>query len=872
MAMSFLNRLVLLSLILFIFQVQGGDKERKDFDRRYETDLEKLLDKEPDELVSIYRKTVDYLKKSRKLNDKELSYGEKLCSAILKTNDRSKREKYLKTLLKLRRKILFSHPDLNFKRLLINRCPPGKYSHNGDQHLARHGRVGPGMTILENWKSRDVKLKTLFENKLPAGTYRSPDIHFSGKKILFSYAPIVKGEDEKKRRYFIYEGALDGSWVRQVTGTKYDKLETWDDRATAIVEDTDPCYLPDETITFISTRSQTFGRCHGGRYNPSWVLYRCDKNGKIFKQLSYGNENEYDPSVLSDGRIVFSRWEYTSRHEMYFHMLWSTRPDGTGVANYFGNDMLFPMMITQQEQMPDSQKVVAVATGHHSYSTGTVIIIDTKLGENGEQAITRLTPETGYPETPGVDWPSPHYSHPYPINNELFLVSKAHHPIEKQGHTPRENNRGIYLIDIFGGQELIYEDSDVASFSPIPVLPKKRPRIITSVLPKTKSNYGTVYIQNIYETQNDPEGLIKPGSIKKVRVNALGIQPLARRTALHSNVSVEIPRKVLGTADVREDGSALFKVPAGVSIHLQALDKDGEAVLSEKSFWYVQPGEVRSCVGCHEKTGKAPSSSRMARRIREKPQKLTPPAGPRYAGGMSFARTVQPVLDRYCISCHGLDKKAGGVNLVHDGNVKPSGMKPLLDLGNHVLGDKGYMSRYGHINISRPYRDLAAASKLPEMLREGHGDVDIDLEAYLRIIEWLDMNAPIYGDLYPNKREERKFDEQAMKKLRAYIRSLFGAKLASQPARALVNLAQPQESRILMAPLHKKAGGWGQIKSSWTSKKHPQYRTMVSLIKACIVSDENENTRGWRPEAEMGASEDWVKRAREEHLKKSGAK
>ena len=586
-----------------MFNLSAGDKERTDFDSRYEKDLALTLQKSPQDLIELYEKTLAYVSKSVRVSDKDLSYGKKLCSAIIESSDQTKQKNLLKTLLRFRRKILFQHPDLAFKNLMVNRCPPGKYSHNGDQHLARHGRVGPGITVLQNWKSRKLSAKSLFAGRLEAGTYRSPDIHFSGNKLLFSYAPIKAGEDSRKRRYFIYEGAIDGSWVRQVTGTKKDKLKTWDNRATAIVEDTDPCYLPDGSVVFISTRSQTFGRCHGGRYNPSWVLYRCDKEGKIFKQLSYGNENEYDPSVIADGRIVFSRWEYTSRHEMYFHMLWSTRPDGTGVANYFGNDMLFPMMITQQEQMPDSQKVVAVATGHHSYSTGTVIIIDTKLGENGEQAITRLTPETGYPETSGIGWPAPHYSHPFPVNNELFFVSKAHHPIEKQGQIPKENNRGIYLIDIFGGQELIYEDSEVASFSPIPVRSKKRPRRLTSNLSKKKSNYGTVYIQNIYETQNDPENVIKPGSIKKVRVNALGIQPRAKRTALHSTVSVEIPRKVLGTADVREDGSALFRVPAGVSIHLQALDKDGEAVLSEKSFWYVQPGEVRSCVGCHEKNG-----------------------------------------------------------------------------------------------------------------------------------------------------------------------------------------------------------------------------------------------------------------------------
>ncbi len=823
-----------------------------------------------DKIIQIFNDTVKYVNRRKRLPAQTIEIGKKLCSAIEKEKDDNKRQVHIDRLKKLRRKILFSHPDLRFDKILINRTPPTKYSHNGDQHLGRHSRTGKGMTVLENWKSDDIKVKTLFKGKLPEGSYRSPDIHYDGQKFLFAFTPTEEIKEAHKRRYFIYEGAIDGSWVRQVTGTKNDDFDTWKDRATALIEDNDPCYLPDNDIVFISTRSQTYGRCHGGRYNPAWVLYRCDKNGQNIKQLSFGNENEYDPNVLHDGRVVYSRWEYTSRHEMFFHMLWSTRPDGTGVSNFFGNDMVYPMMITHQEAIPKSQKIVAVATGHHSYSTGTVIVIDPKMGENGEQAITHITPQTGYPETPGVGWPSPHYSHPFPINDKLFLVSKAHHPVPNQGKVPPVNDRGIYLIDVFGGEELIFEDEEVASFSPIPIRPKKRPSVIPSVLPKKAPNYGTVYIQNIYETRNDPEKIIKPGSIKAVRVNMLGVQPRARRTILHSLVSVEMPRKILGTVPVNPDGSVLFKVPAGESFHLQALDKYGQAILSERSFWYLQPGEVRSCVGCHEDSGKAPLTN-TGKILSQKAKSLRPPAGPRYTGGISFMRTVQPVLDRYCISCHGLKKTAGKINLIHDGEKIPRGVKSLLNMGKHHLGSKGYMSSGGleaveDKNISRPYQYLAAASKLPKMLRDGHGKVKLNKSSYMRIVEWLDMNGPVYGDLFPNKLEERKFDKKAFEKLRQYIKSTLGKKLSEEPERALVNVAQPSESRILMAPLAKSAGGWGQLRNGWSTRQDPRYKKMVQLVKACIIRDENENIRGWEPTIDMGGGEEWIIRAREEYL------
>ena len=46
-------------------------------------------------------------------------------------------------------------------------------------------------------------------------------------------------------------------------------------------------------------------------------------------------------------------------------------------------------------------------------------------------------------------------------------------------------------------------------------------------------------------------------------------------------------------------------------------------------------------------------------------------------------------------------------------------------------------------------------------------------------------------------------------RLREEIRRRFGPQLAEQPLAALVNVALPEESRILQAPLAAEAGGWG---------------------------------------------------------------
>ena len=311
-------------------------------------------------------------------------------------------------------------------------------------------------------------------------------------------------------------------------------------------------------------------------------------------------------------------------------------------------------------------------------------------------------------------------------------------------------------------------------------------------------------------------------------------------------------------------------MPAETSLQLQVLDENGRAVLTEKSLFYLQRGETRSCIGCHEpELTSPPVLSAINGKLRE-PLDLTPPAGPQYPGGLSFMRTVQPVLDRYCISCHGLDQTEKNINLVHDGRITwPRPLAELIKEGEHRLGLKDYMWDLGK-NISSPFSYYAYGSKLPDLLLKHHANTVVDRASFQRIVDWLDLNGQCYGDLFPNKIEERGIDPAGMAALRAFIRQRIGDAIAKQPERALINTAQPDESRILMMPLATAAGGWGQLQL-WKSKDDLDYKRMAALVEKCIIRRPNENDNGWRPNLAQGGGIDWVIKDRESysrHLKK----
>ncbi|MFH1265321.1 MAG: hypothetical protein ABIK89_06295, partial [Planctomycetota bacterium] len=298
----------------------------------------------------------------------------------------------------LRRRIIFSHPALDFDRLLLTKRPPPLLSAPGDNYFGRHNDTGPGLVILDDWKTGRPKETVLLEGKLPAGCAMHPDLSFDGKRVVFAYADHTPPREQWQ--FFLYEIRVDGTGLRQITGTDDDPLAGTDGRMTVLSEDYDPCYLPDGGFAFISTRNQGGVRCHnGGRYCPTYLLYRCDADGSNVRQISFGEANEWDPTVMPDGLILWTRWDYINRPVIPTLGLWTTRPDGTAAGHYFGSYTPNPCRVCQPRPIPASHKIVATTAGHHTIHAGSLILIDRTIAEDGLEAITRLTPEATFPES-----------------------------------------------------------------------------------------------------------------------------------------------------------------------------------------------------------------------------------------------------------------------------------------------------------------------------------------------------------------------------------------------------------------------------------------------------------------------------------------
>ena len=57
-------------------------------------------------------------------------------------------------------------------------------------------------------------------------------------------------------------------------------------------------------------------------------------------------------------------------------------------------------------------------------------------------------------------------------------------------------------------------------------------------------------------------------------------------------------KRILGDADIHEDGSVLVEVPAMVSQYHQILNAKGQVIQTTRTWDTLRPGEQKSCVGC----------------------------------------------------------------------------------------------------------------------------------------------------------------------------------------------------------------------------------------------------------------------------------
>jgi hypothetical protein len=571
----------------------------------------------------------------------------------------------------LQRELALATPLLDFDAILFTKRVPGSYSHMSDQYYGWWSRPGGGIYLLKNFRTGEPTTEGLTDKHFKeAGSFLRPALSYDAKKVLFAwckyYPSLAAGKDKLNKAnvpedafYHLFEMNLDGSGVRQLTHGKYDNF--------------DARYLPDGRIVFLSTRRGQFVqvgkqsaaatlaksdlpdcyvRCGGDASRPVavYTLHTMNADGSDLTPISPFEMFEWEPSVAPDGTILYSRWDYVDRDNMPYMGLWSINPDGTNARLIYGNYTQSPHCTFEPRAIPGSHKIIFTASGHHSQTMGSLVLLDPTIGTEGAAPITRLTPDTPFPEIEA--WPTAFYANPWPLSERTHLVAWGVEENMREGHQRPKNGMGIYLFNADTGLELLYRDPEISSMYPIPVKAQPRPPVLVSSVDWNGPQEGKFLISDV------TRGLsaVKRGDIKALRVVAIPAktQPWMNQPVM--GLTRDDPGKaVLGTVPVEPDGSAYFRAPSGVALFFQALDAEGRAVQTMRSATHVQPGQTLSCTGCHDSRKDTPPPANAPLASLRAPSRITP--GPDGSWPLRFDKLIQPVLDAKCVSCHRNDSR-----------------------------------------------------------------------------------------------------------------------------------------------------------------------------------------------------------------------
>lgn len=670
---------------------------------------------------------------------------------------------------RLKRQIAFRNPLVKVGPLLFVKQVPPCFSHQLTQYYGRYARPGGGLFVLER-PGESMACQDLFAERLPPGSTMHPEVSYDGKRIVFAFCEADCTPDDTiqghhGRYYHLYEMASDGAGLRQLTSGPYDDFA--------------PKLMPDGRILFISTRRGGWHRC-GNPGCENYTLAVAEKDGANPRPISFHETQEWDPAILNDGRIIYTRWDYVDRYAVLYQQLWTVLPDGSQPSSYYGNNTLNPVGVWEARPVPGSKRVMATAAAHHAMTAGAIVLVDVAEGVDGLEPLTRLTPDVPFPESeselapswhlgaPGIEpyepieerrWPGHCYRSPYPLSEKYFLASYSFERLVGEPHANRPNMFGLYLVDAFGNKELIYRDPSLSSLWPIPLRPRQAPPRIPSLLqagPQFANRTSGMVVASkpggasvgdqatglmIVQNVRDSSPPLGDELVRRLRV----LQVLPKSTPGIDRPPMGLPRgapgkQVLGTVPVETDGSAYFRVPAQVPLSFQALDGQGMAIQVMRSETYVQPGETITCIGCHEPRVQAPINREVAA-LRRPPSVIEP--GPEGSNPFSYPRLVQPVLNRHCVRCHGESDPAGGVTLTgrSDGHytVSYNALAPRVAYSDQGLIDP----------LSTPNRFGARGSPLMKLLLSNHHGVNLNGEDLERLVTWMDSNALFYGTFDP---------------------------------------------------------------------------------------------------------------------------
>jgi len=446
-----------------------------------------------------------------------------------------------------------------------------------------------------------------------------------------------------------------------------------DNTSANLGDDIDPAYVPrtdtngGNLIVFSSNRQvrtkelMTANNIEPYSYRDEYerervsILHTMNENGTGIRQISFNQSHDRNPTVLSTGEIMYSRWDHVGGRNQF--SIFTTNPDGTNMFVFYGahspgNSFLHP------RQMPDNTTIVSSLMPLSRTKEGGALMLikanDCSENNDCDASISGGAQSHATAQAMNFGRGISQYGRatdPYPLydGTNRLLVSWAAScsaiDIEK---CPKELNLatnteeategtpqyGIYMLNI-DTKDLDIIDIGTAGKvlrSPVAMIAHPKPngiddKTLDATLAAKNNGTGILNVKSVYDTDSQGRmgdaALMSGESIPKTG----GVADLAAmkdpentnyktRPARFIRITKAVPtpsgmgqndmgetmfemQQIVGYTEIEPDGSFKIEVPADTPLAITALDSEGRAFQVHTNWIQVKPGETRTCNGCH---------------------------------------------------------------------------------------------------------------------------------------------------------------------------------------------------------------------------------------------------------------------------------
>ncbi len=476
-----------------------------------------------------------------------------------------------------------------------------------------------------------------------------PEVSYDGQRLLFS------GKREKAGPWNIFELDLATREVRQITrGLGNCRQPHYLPRQFMLVAmassptHPQPSSAPsgeaeiegkftfqsaDEAWTLIGFVRESSDMRSEGSPLPVTRLYSCRPDGTQVRRLTANLARDFDPSVLPDGRIVYSAWRRNSfvRGLKGWIDLFAVNTDGTDVMPMCGNVGKLSKRMAAAVPQGLLGKLVFVESDVAPWdAAGDLATVDLRR-PMATYAVLKKEQDFVYH--------SPSF-----FAEGKVLVSRR----------PRDGSasHALGVLRLADGEWTpFFDDPRYHDFHAKIVAPRAEPDGRSSVV-DDHDPLGTLYCLNVNINDLPQDRQMSAGTARAVRILE-GVPASGDVAARDRGEEPAVPdgavRRLLGEIPLFPDGSFQVKVPGGVPLEIQLIDEDGMNLRSCGWIW-AQNRFYQGCIGCHEDRELVPDN-RMADALWEPAPTLAPPETQRRT--RDFLHDIWPLVVKDCGECHG---------------------------------------------------------------------------------------------------------------------------------------------------------------------------------------------------------------------------